>query len=184
MSTARNAVLGLAVIILSLFAAWSPGQAASRPAKVQPVDFHKLQELMPEQAVGVPRSNVDGENMDIGELSMSRARADYLKPDSDGSDPNAAIEIADYGASPQLVAGMAAWRMAPVNIQNDEGYQRTVKFKEYPAFETYTRDGDARQMMILVADRFLVTLQTNHVSEADLKQLAESLPWEELANLK
>ena len=185
MSSARIVLLvGLSVLILLLAPASSPGQAATQPGSVQPVDFHKLQELMPEQAADVPRSDLNGERMDVGPFIMSRARADYLKPDSDGSDPNANIEIADYAAAPQMVAAMAAWRMAPVNVQNDQGYQRTVQFKDYPAFESFTKDGNSRQMMILVAERFLITIQTNHMSEADLKKLAESFPFERLMNLK
>jgi hypothetical protein len=171
------------LVVLSMLAVTS-ARAGDKPAKVEPVDFHKLQELMPDKAVGVNRSSLDGESMTIGEAMISQANADYTKPDSDGSDAHAAIRISDYGAAPQLVQGMTAWRMAPINIQNDQGYQRTVKLKDYPAFETFTKEGDSRQMIILVADRFVVNVDVSHVPEGDFRALVESLPLEQLARLK
>ena len=176
--------LAVALLVGALQFVRAHDQPATQPGKAQPVDFHKLQELMPAEAVGVTRSDLGGENISVGNMPFSRANADYTKPDSDGSDARASIEIADYGAAPQMVAGMTAWRMAPVNVQNDQGYTRTVKFKDFPAMETYTRDGDSRQLMVLVADRFLVQLETAHVAEAEFKKLIESLPLEKLATLK
>ena len=183
MSRICIAMVGLAVLV-SLQLARAEDKPASQPGKVQPVDFHKLQELMPKNAVGVERSGLEGDNVTVGAWVMSKANADFTKPDSDGSDAHASIEIADYVAAPQMVAGMTAWRTVPINIENDKGYQRTAKFKDYPAFETYTKDGESRQMMVLVAERFLVTIDTSHVAEADFKKLTEGLPLKKLAELK
>jgi hypothetical protein len=180
MSRINIGVVGLAVLVAFL----SFARAEDRPDKVQPVDFHKLQDLMPAKAVGVDRSSLTGENVSIGESSIAQASADYTKPDSDGSDPHASIMISDYVAAPQMVAGMTAWRTVPIRVENDQGYQRTAKLKDFPAFESYTKDGNSRQMMVLVAERFLVKVETTHVSEQAFKQFVESLPVEKLAKLK
>ena len=184
MQRSSAVVLGLVVLAVSLCSARAQDPPATAPAKAQPVDFRKLQELMPAEAVGVQRSDLGGENVSAGEMVMSTARADYTKPDSDGSDPHASIDISDYGAAPQMVAGMTAWRTMPINVENDQGHTRTVKFKDYPAMEVYTKDGDSRQMIVLVADRFLVNIEAAHVPEADFRKLAESLALEKLATLK
>jgi hypothetical protein len=179
-------ILGIVVVLVvaSISRVFAQDPPATKPAKAQPVDFHKLQELMPAKAVGVQRSDLGGENVEAGAMTLSRANADYTKPDSDGSDAHASIEITDYAAAPQMVAGMTAWRQVPINVQNDQGYTRTVKFKNHPAMEVYTKDGDSRQMMVLVAERFLLNIETTHVPEAEFKKLLESLPLEKLAALR
>jgi hypothetical protein len=174
----------MALLVGPMQAAHAQDRPATQPTTAQPVDFHKLQELMPDEAVGVKRSDLGGENVSVGSMPFSRASADYTKPDSDGSDAHASIEVTDYGAAPQMLAGMTAWRVVPVNVENDQGYTRTVKLKDLPAMEIYTKDGDSRQLMVLVAERFLVQLETAHVPEADFKKLVESLPLEKLATLR
>src|SRR5437773_5379461 len=98
MSHNRISLIGLAMLVVSLPLARANDDPASQPAKVRPVDFHKLKELMPDELVGVKRSSHEGENQTIGEMSMSNAKADYMKPNSDGSDAHATIQIMDYGA--------------------------------------------------------------------------------------
>jgi hypothetical protein len=177
-------MVGLVVVVASMRLAGAQDPPTTAPATVRPVDFRKLQEMLPAEAVGVTRSDLGGDNVTAGEMSMSTARADYTKPDSDGSDARASIEIADYGAVPQMVAGMTAWRTMPVNVENDQGYTRTVKLKDYPAMEVYTKDGDGRQMIVLVAERFLLNIESAHVPEAEFRKFVESLPLEKLATLK
>jgi len=187
----RFRMLGIAVLAVGILAISSLNQAiaeeqpaTTQPAKVDPVDYNKLKELMPDKVIGIDRSTNEGEKQELNEWRMSRARAEYMKPDSDGSDPSATIEIMDFGAAPHLVQGMTAWRSVPLNIENDDGYQRTGKFKEFPCITSYAKDGETHTMMILVADRYLVNIETNHVKEEDFKTFTESLPVEKLAKLK
>ncbi len=185
MSRIRVVLIALALLAWpQAYMALGDDKPASQPARVEPVAFEKLKELMPEEAMGVKRSSHEGEKQTIGEWAMSRAKADYTSPDSDGNDARAAIEITDFGGAKEMVAGMTAWRTVPMSIENDQGYQRTVKFKDYPALEIYTKDGDTRQMIVLVNERFLVNIETAHVPEAEFKKLIEGLPLDRLAELK
>jgi hypothetical protein len=181
--------LGLIILALAIGFALNSARgddkpASSQPAKVEVVDFKKLKELLPEEAAGVKRSNHEGEKSTIGEFTVSTAIAEYTKPDADDKAPHAKIEIKDFGGNKDMVAGMAPWQTVPINIENDQGYQRTAKLKENPAFETYTKEGEARQMTVVVAGRFLVSVEAGHVSEADFKKLTEALPLDKLAELK
>src|SRR4051794_27659724 len=107
MSHLRIALAALAVFVISFSFIRAEDAPASQPA-VKPVDFHKLQDLMPDTAAGVNRANLGGENMTVGEMATSNATADYTKPDSDGSDAHTNITITDYGANTQMLAGMTA----------------------------------------------------------------------------
>src|SRR5437867_10938966 len=101
MSRAHIVLVGLAMfVVASLSLARGEDKPASQPAKSMPIDFHKLQELMPADAVGVKRSSLNGENMSIGENTITNAKADYTKPESDGSDAHGSIEISDYSGAP------------------------------------------------------------------------------------
>ena len=74
-------VIGIIAVVASLPFARAEDKPASQPAKVQPVDYKKLKELLPEEAAGVKRSTHEGENQTMGEWSISNARAEYSKPD-------------------------------------------------------------------------------------------------------
>lgn len=183
MSSIRFALIAL-VVFVSIPWVRAENPPASQPAKPQPVDFHAMQTLLPDKAAGVARSDLGGDNSTVGDMQIANANADYAKPDSDGSDAHASITISDYGAAPQLMAAMTAWRFVPINIQGNDGYQRTAPFNGYPAFESYTKDGDSRTMIVLVADRFLVNVSTYHVAEAEFQKLIKELPLEKLSKLK
>jgi hypothetical protein len=158
--------------------------ATSKPAKVEPVEYTKLKALMPAKAGTVDQSSNEGEKQELNEWVMSRARADYTIPDADDKAPSAFVEIMDFGAAPHLVAGMTAWRSVPLNIENDDGFQKTGKFKEFPCFQSYTKSDEHRTMMLLVADRFLVNIETSNMTADQFKTLAEGLQLDKLAKLK
>ena len=158
--------------------------ATTQAAKVEPVEYTKLKELMPAKAGTVDQSSNEGEKQELNEWIMSRARAEYTMPDADDKAPSAFVEIIDFGAAPHLVAGMTAWRQVPLNMENDEGFQKTGKFKEYPCFQSYSKSDEHRTMMLLVADRFLVNVETSNMTADQFKTLTEGLQLDKLAKLR
>lgn len=187
MSNVRIGAIGLMIFLTAAVAQAQRGPAsrpASQPAVVTPIDYTKLKEWLPAQAAGIQRTTHEGENIAVATMAMSNARAEYSRANASDKDPRVTIEVMDYGASPMMLAGMAAWRQVPMKIENDQGYQRTVTFKNLPAFQSYTKEGENRQMFVVVAERYLVNVQTYYVSETDFTTLAEGLQWDKLAALK
>ena len=83
-----------------------------------------------------------------------------------------------------MLAGMTAWKTTKINIENDQGFQRTATLKDCPAFETYEKEGDSRKTMVVVADRYLVSIEANHVTEDKFKKLVDDFAWDKLKELK
>lgn len=159
-------------------------QPASQPAKVTPVDFRKLKELMPAELAGVKRSGNEGEKTSLGEFSFSRAEAAYEKPEPGEKDPNVRVEIVDYGAAQGMAAAFTMWETLDVDRESDEGHEKSIKVKGQPGMETFTKEGQSGNVQLYVAKRFYVNVTTNNVPAEELKELVESLPIEKLAELK
>jgi hypothetical protein len=157
---------------------------ASQPAKVQPVDYRKLKELLPADAAGQKRSRHEGEKVSIGEFVFTKATADYAKEEPAETDPNVTIEIMDYGASPQMAAIVSAWQQLDIDKESDGGYEKTTKIKDQPAYEQYRNDGKSGEVQIWVASRYHVNVRTTNLSSDDLKKLVQTLPIEKLKELK
>jgi hypothetical protein len=157
---------------------------ASQPAKVQPIDFRKLKELMPAELAGIKRSNNEGQKTSLGEFQFSQASATYEKADAGEKDPHVTVEIMDYGAAPGMGQIAAAWQQLDIDKESDGGYEKTTKVKGNPAYETYTNESKSGQVQVWVGNRFYVNVNTTNLSGEELKKLVESLPLEKLAQLK
>ena len=122
--------------------AGAPHPPASQPAKKPPVDFRKLKELMPAELGGVKRSNNEGEKISARRNGRHARRARSIERRSRReNDPQIYLEIVDYAATPEMGNVMTAWQTMGVDRESDNGYERTTKIKEQPAYETYQNEG-------------------------------------------
>ena len=135
---------------------------------------------MPVELSGVKRSEINGEKVALGEMVLSTARAQYVKPEAGENDPQVTIEIVDYAAAPEMGNAMTAWQQMEVDRESDTGYEKTTKVKEQPAFETYQNEGKSGQIQIWVSSRFYLNVHTTNLTAEQVKKLAESLPIEKL----
>ena len=173
-----------------------PGAASgdAAKAKVQPVDFRKLKELMPAQAAGLKRARHEGQRVKLGDFSMSTAEATYEnpQPESANGDENAEtppsprvdVTIMDYGATGTAAGLAAGWAEGDIDQESDSGYQKTLKVAGQPAYETWDSEGKNGSLQVYVADRFIVTINTNHLPSEKMQEVARSLQLEKLAAMK
>lgn len=156
---------------------------ASQPAKVPPVDYHKLKDVMPEEMSGIKRSHLEGQKSGFGNVVLTQATAEYKKPNAADNDPSITIELIDYSST-----GMGdvanAWDKMNIDQESDSGFERTLKIKDQPAFEQYQNHGKSGTVMIFIANRFSLHMTTTNLSADDFKKLAETLPVEKVAALK
>ena len=156
---------------------------ASKPAKKPPIDFRKLKEVVPGELAGVKRSSNEGEKINIGELNISQVNARFEKAEAGENDPRVELQIVDYASAPEMGNVMTAWQQMEVDKESDNGFERTTKYKEQPAYETYQNEGKSGQVQIWVASRFYVNVQTTNLTAEQMKKLVESLPLEKLVEL-
>ena len=162
---------------------------AAKPAeapKMVAVDFRKLKELMPAELEGLKRTENTGEKNSFGAVSMSTAKAQYRKSkdQDDEKEPSISIELIDYGGV-EMAKGLAmAWTMAEIDKDSDSGYEKTVKVKGNPGMETWEKESKHGRVQVLIASRFILTLETTNIPSEKLIKIAESLPLDKIAALK
>ena len=188
MKSFRTALVALVAVAaactVSIVRAEDEKPATSQPAKVAPVDYKKLKEVMPAELAGIKRSNNEGQKTGIGEFVMTQATAEYQKPDAGENDPKVTVELTDYSSAIGMAEGMTAWSKIEIDKDSDSGFERTTKVKGQPAYETYQNEGKSGEIQLWVNGHFLLNVRTTNLSADDFKKLADSLPIEKIAALK
>lgn len=142
-------------------------------AKYEVVDFRDLKDLLPESIGDLKRTNAQGEKSGTMGFMVSKAEADYNNEDySQRID----IEITDLtGASG--FAGLAAWgwAMAEIDKETETGYEKTTKYKGHKAFEKYNNRDQYGSLEVLVANRFMVSVNGNNVPMGVIKSAMDQI---------
>ena len=152
------------------------GQIMAGGKDVQPVDFHKLKDVLPESLPGMQRKEASGQSGEAMGLKASSATARY----SDGANASISIEIADM-ASLSGLARLANKFDPNMEKETDTGYERTRRVDGQLVHERYDRRYKSGEVGILLADRFAVTVRgdgvapealTSALKQVDLTRLA------------
>ena len=148
---------------------------------VDPVDFRKLKELLPEEIAGFKRTEASGEKEGAMGFTISRAEAKY----KGSSDATVDIEILDTGGIAGVATmALAAWTMADIDKESDTSYEKTTQLDGYKAFEKYDSQSKSGELNLLVADRYVVNLNGNNVTMEQMKNALADLNLNRLADLK
>ncbi|HVO87355.1 MAG TPA: Yip1 family protein, partial [Casimicrobiaceae bacterium] len=148
-------------------------------AKVDPVDFHKLKELLPESVAGMKRVEAEGQGGDAMGIKATTARGRY----SDGARGQVTLEIADLGTLAGL-AGLASRFDPALEKETDDGYERTRKVEGNLVHEQYNRRSRSGEMTVVLADRFLVTAHGDGVDADTIATTLKAVDYRKLAVLK
>ena len=151
------------------------GQIMSGGKDVQPVDFHRLKDMLPDSLAGMKRDEATGQSGEAMGMKGSSATGHY----SNGSGGRVSIEIADMGSLAGL-AGLAARFDPKMEKETATGYERTSKVNGQIVHERYDRASRAGEISIMSADRFTVTV---HGSGVDADVLAAALKRVDLPRL-
>jgi hypothetical protein len=182
----RTAVAALTLSI-GFAAAVPPARAEDKkdaPKAAESVDFRKLKELMPAELGGLKRTSNNGEKNKIGELSITQVSANYGKDDDEGKAPRIEVQVIDY-SSTQMAQGLAAaWTLAEIDKESDDGFEKTQKFAGQPGRISWQKEGKHGEVQVLVGGRYVVTVNTYNVASDQLAKIAEALPLAKIAELK
>ena len=148
---------------------------------VDPIDFRKLKELLPEEISGFKRTETSGEKSGAMGFTISTAEARY-KGDDDAS---VKVEIFDTGGVAGVATmALASWTMADIDKETETGYEKTTKLQGHKAFEKYNSQDKSGELNVLVADRYVVNVNGNNVTAEQLKSILADLDLAKLAGLK
>jgi hypothetical protein len=152
------------------------GQIITGGKDVQPVDFHKLKDMLPESLPGMQRKETSGQSGEAMGFKGSSASARY----SDGAGASINIEIADM-ASLSGLAGLAAKFDPSMEKETDTGYERTTKVNGQLLHERYDRRARSGEVGTIVADRFVVSVRGDGVEAAMLTASLKQIDLSKLA---
>jgi hypothetical protein len=153
------------------------GEALSGSAKIEPVDFRALKELLPDKLAGMNRVSADGSRKNIMGVSSSKAEALY----QDGKGGRIALEITDVGNLTGVTAMAFAWVSIDIDKEGDSGYERTTTVGGRKAYERYTKADRSGEFDVLVAGRFIVGAKAKGI---DMKTFKEAVAKLDLAKLE
>jgi len=171
-----------AAFLLALALAWV-ARAAEEPAPLIPsvVDFSKLIPFLPEAPATWTADKAEGSTDDIGGTKITSVHRDYKKGDGDTA-PTTSISILDSAANPEYVAATtAAWSMS---TSTPEGYTKTLTIEGMPGFETFENEGKHGTLWLMVAKRYVLTIETQNQEAKDLQEWLKRIDVKKLAGIK
>jgi len=142
-------------------------------AKAELTDFRVLKEMLPESIDGLERVEASGERSSAMGFQMSQAMATYR----DG-DREVYLKISDTGSMQHLMGFVAGWMRQEIDREDEHGYERTTRYKGYPAYEKMERldDGTTHAtLQVVVRDRYMIELEGTNVSMEVLRAALEQI---------
>jgi hypothetical protein len=173
MKTAAALLLALALSCVA--------RAAEEPQLVEVVDFSKLLPILPNPPDGWTADKAEGSTDDIGGTKITSVHRDYKKGDGDTA-PTTSISILDSAANPDYVSSTtAAWSMS---TSTPEGYTKTLTIEGMPGFETFENEGKHGTLWLMVAKRYVLTIETQNQEAKDLQDWLKRIDVKKLATVK
>lgn len=152
-------------------------QDANLKQPVEPVNFRKLQELMPESIAGFTRTNLGGET--TGALNMKFSKAEGRYKSDDGK--NLRIDIVDTGGLGFGLASAAAWSTVTIDKEDENGYERSGTLGGNKSFEKFRKSGSDCEVAVVAENRFVVTANCRGCDMETVRAAVQGL---DLAKLK
>ncbi len=145
---------------------------------VEPVRFQDLQTTLPD-VDGWQKGEPRGERM-TAPVPFSQAEADYSMGDS-----NISVKVVDSGFSQMLIAPWAMFLAAGYERESSEGYEKSVTVGGNPGFERYNKASRSGELNLVIAKRFLVTIDGDNVADTKvLHDFAAKMDASKLESLK
>ncbi|MEL6867490.1 MAG: hypothetical protein AAFP19_23900 [Bacteroidota bacterium] len=146
--------------------------------KVDPINFRDLQKLAPRRISGMKQSDDSGQTTGVLGFKISTSKVVY----EDGA-KKIELNIADTGGLGLAVSKMADWSTLEVDKESRDGYERTFDYKGHKAYEKYDSKRDRGEFKMIVADRFVVSLDGWDVEEGELKKAIRRIDIDDLEDM-
>jgi hypothetical protein len=170
-----------ATLLVLALAFAGAARAAEEPQLAEVVDFNKLLPILPEAPTGWSADKAEGSTDDVGGTKITSVHRDYKKGEGDTA-PTTSISILDSAANPDYVASTtAAWSMS---TSTPEGYTKTLTIEGMPGFETFENEGKHGTLWLMVAKRYVLTIETQNQESKDLQEWLKRIDVKKLAAVK
>jgi len=165
------------VCILAVFFSLSIALFAQGQKSVDPVNWRELVPFLADIQGWDAKGEAEGSSFSMGNYKVSKASREYSS-----GDKGLEIEIVDGGFAPMVYAGI---KMAmSFEIDTSDEYLKKITIKNYPGVEKYQYRNKEAEVIILISERFVVTLKGDNFEDTkELKAIAETLDLDGIAAL-
>jgi hypothetical protein len=152
--------------------------AAGGGAAAEPVSFRDLQTAFPELP-GWTRSAPTGEKM-TSPVSFSQSEIEYER-----GQERIKAKIIDSAFNQLLLAPFATFLVKGYERQTQNGYEKSIELGANPGWEKWNAAARDGELSVLVAKRFLLTLDGDRIEDTKpLYELASRVDFAKLSALK
>jgi hypothetical protein len=138
--------------------------------KLTPLTTDQLKSLLPEEMLGMKRTNFEAASMG----GYSVADATYRKDQND--EAYISVSVVDCaGNSGASYYSAMYWTKMSITKESDDGYTKTVNWNGSRAIESYDKSRDRYEVTYFSGDRYLVTLKGGKTGLDLVKQVADNL---------
>lgn len=144
----------------------------------EPVDFRALKALLPDGLPGFTRTDATGQKSSALGIKSSSAEATY-----ESGDRRVTLTITDMGTLTSWAMLGYGWMNMEMDSETETGYERTSKYKGYPAHETFEQsDGyTSGSFSVIVGQRFVVQAEGD---DAEMSAIQAAIERVDLAELE
>lgn len=157
------------------------GMTDKNAKAVPPVSFKKLIDYLPKNLNGMKGSEPEGQTTTAGPNGMWQISTAKVRYSSEQGGATADAEISDLARNSLLYIPYQMLKGMKINTESTSGYQRTVDYEGFPAYEEWSTSSKNSEFTVLVGDRFVVHTQVNGGEEGSAKQVMEKIDLKGLA---
>jgi hypothetical protein len=177
-AAAQGAAQGMEAFAKAMQAAAAAAGTGSDGKPADPVSFRELETVLPSVS-GWQMEKPRGERMTMP-VPFSQTEATYTNGDA-----QIEVKIIDSAFSQLLVAPWAMFLSAGYEKETSDGYEKSVNVGGNPGFERWNSDDKDGELNLVVAKRFLITIDGNDIADPKvLHEFASKLDAGKLATLK
>jgi hypothetical protein len=147
---------------------------------VDPLPFGELIVLLPKVDGWTSPDEAKGETTQMGEYKITTVSQHYSRITGDKTE-NMSVTILDGGYVPMVYAPFLM--MSQFSREGTDGHSKGLTISGQPAFEEWKKAQESVNLSILVADRFLVTLNGDSVAPEEGRTWAGHIKLNQLKDL-
>ncbi len=144
-------------------------------------NYQELKSLLPHSVGEFHQKEISAEQSSIFRINVTKAQASY--ENSHGS--LLKMKLIDMGKLKGLTTFTAlTWTMVDFERQKDQGYERTLTYAGYKAFEEYNNENKSGRIQLIVTNRFLIEVEGYGVEMSLIKKALNKIDFDLLESLK
>jgi type II secretory pathway pseudopilin PulG len=155
------------------------GQKDASGKPIPPIDFEKLEALLPAAPAGWTKGKTRGQQTTVV-VSTSNAEVTYTK-----GDMNVHLEITDSALNQMLLAPMSFMLAAGYSERSSSGYKKSMTMGGSPGYEEWNSEDKNGETTVVVANRFIIAGKGRNLDSIDsLRGIVDKVDIAKLAAVK